>query len=503
MQKKILVWIDRSLVNFVLAKYLQENIECELYSIYDVIEKPKEYFEKQKLVKFEKSWYFHDHILKTENKIDKNYLNKIEKKYAIPLWLIASNDRFFNNFNQYYNFSYNEILQILQDEIKLFEKILSEVKPDCVIMQMSNLQHNHLFFEMCKAQNIQILSPHGARINIDPKKSTHSSQVYLRDDPNPCLPIPDEENIKEKRDEFVIENEEEYSKKFSYEYENSKTKYLKAGMNFLFSNNKNVKTHYTYFGRTKIKVIYQMILYELRKKYRESFMSKNLQNNIDDEDFIYFPLHQEMERVLLIGSPFNTNQFEIIKNIASSMPFGYKLYIKDHPTMNARGWRSVEQMKEIMKLYNVVLLHPSVNSNKLLEKCKLVISIAGTVSIQAATFHKPSISFEKIGLYKLSSLTIIDSIKDLPKIIRRSLEQEIDKREIEIFKKAVYSETFEYRFDDLKNVFNDVLTTGGYNANTEIKDEQVSVLCQRFDKEFTYAAKKYIEKMKEEKIKND
>ena len=53
MQKKILVWIDRSLVNFVLAKYLQENIECELYSIYDVIEKPKEYFEKQKLVKFE------------------------------------------------------------------------------------------------------------------------------------------------------------------------------------------------------------------------------------------------------------------------------------------------------------------------------------------------------------------------------------------------------------------------------------------------------------------
>ena len=74
---------------------------------------------------------------------------------------------------------------------------------------------------------------------------------------------------------------------------------------------------------------------------------------------------------------------------------------------------------------------------------------------------------------------------------------------VEIFKKAVYSETFEYRFDDLKNVFNDVLTTGGYNANTEIKDEQVSVLCQRFDKEFTYAAKKYIEKMKEEKIKND
>ncbi len=38
-------------------------------------------------------------------------------------------------------------------------------------------------------------------------------------------------------------------------------------------------------------------------------------------------------------------------------------------------------------------------------------------------------------------------------------------------------------------MFNDVLTTGGYNANTEISDEQVSLLCKKFDKEFTYAAK--------------
>ena len=65
-------------------------------------------------------------------------------------------------------------------------------------------------------------------------------------------------------------------------------------------------THYTYFGRNKIKVIFEMISYELTKKYRYSFMEKNLQHEIDESNFVYFPLHQEMERVLLIGAPFYT-----------------------------------------------------------------------------------------------------------------------------------------------------------------------------------------------------
>ena len=106
-----------------------------------------------------------------------------------------------------------------------------------------------------------------------------------------------------------------------------------------------------------------------------------------------------MERILLIGAPFFINQFEVIRNIANSLPVGYRLYVKDHVVMNYRGWRSINEMKKIMSLPNVMLFHPSVDSSELIKKSKLVISIAGSSSIEAAFYNKQSISLENVGMY--------------------------------------------------------------------------------------------------------
>ena len=59
------------------------------------------------------------------------------------------------------------------------------------------------------------------------------------------------------------------------------------------------------------------------------------------------------------------------------------------------------------------------------------------------------------------------------------------------------SKAFEYRYDDMSNVFNNYLTMGGYNANTEITDEKVLHLSKKFGKEMLYASEKYIEKINE------
>ena len=39
---------------------------------------------------------------------------------------------FFSNIMMYYNFSENEILSILEQQCKLFEKIIETIKPDFV-----------------------------------------------------------------------------------------------------------------------------------------------------------------------------------------------------------------------------------------------------------------------------------------------------------------------------------------------------------------------------------
>ena len=94
------------------------------------------------------------------------------------------------------------------------------------------------------------------------------------------------------------------------DFQNSNTSYLKAAFSFLFSSNENTETHYSYYGRTKFRVLQKMLGYTLRKKSRESFMNNNLSKTIDtSKPFIYFPLHQIQERVLLLVA----NQFNLDK----------------------------------------------------------------------------------------------------------------------------------------------------------------------------------------------
>ena len=47
--KKILFWIDISLLYFGLAKFIQENFDCDMYSIYEITEKPKNFLKNRVL----------------------------------------------------------------------------------------------------------------------------------------------------------------------------------------------------------------------------------------------------------------------------------------------------------------------------------------------------------------------------------------------------------------------------------------------------------------------
>ena len=103
-----------------VPKTLQEKYGFEIFGIFDVTDKPKKFLAKQKLINFSKIWFFHDHVYKTNKKPDREYLKSIQKKYKVDLGLLASNERFFNKYNQFYKFSQDEILLILEQECKLF-----------------------------------------------------------------------------------------------------------------------------------------------------------------------------------------------------------------------------------------------------------------------------------------------------------------------------------------------------------------------------------------------
>jgi len=245
-------------------------------------------------------------------------------------------------------------------------------------------------------------------------------------------------------------------------------------------------------------VIFKTAADRLRKKYRENFIEKNLSRTVEsDYPFVYFPLHQEQERITLIGAPFYINQIEVVQKIAQSLPVGYKLYVKDHTVMKVRGWRSVSEMKKIMSFYNVKLLHPLANSDELIKKCDLVISIKGSSAIEAAFHNKPSIIFENVGMYQLSSIHRLQSIVELPQAIRTSLKKKVNRNELRKYLDAVNEHSFKFPYSEIVVDFEDQFKIGGYYANVEMEPQKVMKFLEKFKLEFTQLAMIYIEKIKQ------
>ena len=124
MKNKLLFYLNADFTHFAIAYFLQQKYDCEIYAIIDITDKPKEFFLKQKLVNFKKTWFFHDQIKKEHFQPDFDYLKKIEKKYKVNLWQLVQNERIFLYYKNFHKFSNDEILNILEQECRFLEDTL-------------------------------------------------------------------------------------------------------------------------------------------------------------------------------------------------------------------------------------------------------------------------------------------------------------------------------------------------------------------------------------------
>ena len=490
MNSKIIFWVNDALAHVGLPKTLQEKYNFDIYAVLDVTDKQKKFFQKQELIKFSKIWYFHDHILKTTEKPDTEYLKLIEKKYKINISLLISNERFFNKWNQYYEFSSDEKLSILEQECKLFEKILDEVQPDFLIIGVTNLHHNHLFYEICKARGIKVLTIRNAFFagKVIISSDFHSINNMQSKDKFHFSSLVEIQNYWKKHSNI--------STSHSGKFLASKTNYLKAILKFLFSSNTNTKTHYTYYGRSKFAVLKGTIFSIIKKRRRESFINKNLIGDIKNKKpIIYFPLQAEPERTTLIQAPNYTNQIDVITNIVKSLPPGYELYVKEHPIQVFREWRSVNYYKKIMKLPNVKLIHPSVKSEDLIKKSSLVITIASTSGLEAALYNKPSIVFTDLDYSILPSVHKIKTIDELPNAIKSSLKKDVKISDLNYYINLIEENSYELNWDDVDSDFDQDFHYSGFLADVEIPIEKMRLFLERHSADFDKIAAECVKKI--------
>ena len=53
---KILFWLDTYFTYFGIAKFLQDDFDADLYAVIDTPDKPKRFFQNQKLIHFKNKY---------------------------------------------------------------------------------------------------------------------------------------------------------------------------------------------------------------------------------------------------------------------------------------------------------------------------------------------------------------------------------------------------------------------------------------------------------------
>ncbi|MBC8250760.1 MAG: hypothetical protein H8E89_04160 [Candidatus Nitrosopelagicus sp.] len=497
MKQKVLFWLGADFTHFFLSYYLQKNSDVDIFSIIDITKKPKTFFETQNLVNFKKQWFFHDHINPNQN-VDEDYLKTFEEKYDIPIWKLAINERIFYRFYNFHKFTNTEILSIEEQACKFFEKVLDEIKPDFLITKEPAFHHLELLYQICLKRGIKILM-----LN----HSVFSGKCMISQKPGIIDSVSDLENIKapgrnidELRKLFLEQKISKQIKSYDDEHTKSNLVLINTAIKYLKEDNENPKTHYNYFGRSKSKVLLYTLDSFFKKRRRQSFIDKNLLKDVDLEtNFVYFPLAVDLERNLLIDAPFYTNQIELIRSVAKSLPVGHKLYVKENPSQVSREWRDTDEYKSIMNIPNTILIHPEYPSENLLKNCSVVITIAGTSGFECTFYEKPALVFVNRGYTLLPSVNIVKDISCLPQLIRDSLKIKTNVIDLDKYVSLLDKNSFEFSWMEFATLFKNKFYHQGGLVDVDISETKIKIMIKNLESNFQELTKAHINKINNQK----
>lgn len=494
MKKKIFLWLNADLIDFCMSYYLQKISDAEFYAIIDITNKPKKFFNKQKLVQFKKIWFYHDHV-KTDKPLDLDHLADIEKRFNLNLWELSLNERIFYWFNKFHKFTRDEILSILDCECTLFEQILYEVKPDFFITNKTALHHEHLFYVMCKSNGVKTLML--SQPNLGYRYMISSSENPGVFDSLKTLDGIQSTNrtLEELTNYLDGASLATQAKNYRSEYRKSKNDKLIALKNFITNKNLNIKSHYTYFGRTKYRVLKAELISLSQRKKRKNFIDHYLKTELPSTPFIYFALGVDQERHVLLSAPFYTNQIETIRNIAKAMPIKFQLVVKENPNQEMRDWRKISEYEEILQIPNVTLLHPSFPTKQIYQTCSIAITTGGTTGFEAAFYGKPSIILSDLGYQILPSVYRLDSMENLSHTIKKALVTKFDAASLDKYLNFIEKNTFVFPLKDLENRYHNAFYFGGNLVDVDISTDKMKKFLAENESDLMLLANEYMKKI--------
>jgi len=311
----------------------------------------------------------------------------------------------FDRFNEFkvYDFNYQNSVEIVAQSYQFADFIFQKEKPDVIVAESPTGIFNEVFSFLSKKYKVAYLglldSRIRGRIDICNPKHTYSK---------------DQKIFKEMKEADISEEERKLARDFiesftshkelpSYmDYQNRHIKLGEIGrIKGYIKREKEMMRHYLkYLSQRKyfkpfdynseflIKYVFRYPREALKRKFRK-FFQRNIFDSPDNKDkYFLFPLHLQPEASTSVQATYFSDQINTIKNVAFSLPFPYKLYVKEHPS--AVGTKSGHFYKKIKEFPNTVLIAPNENVENLIEKSQGIITLTSTIGMEAVLLGRPT-----------------------------------------------------------------------------------------------------------------
>ena len=173
---------------------------------------------------------------------------------------------------------------------------------------------------------------------------------------------------------------------------------------------------------------------DYRKNYKYYFNDKI----IDNEKFVYFPLHLQPEMTTDTLGGIYYDQLLAIEKLRKILPDDWFIYVKENPKQTAymRGLKFFERLSQIK---NVRLLNKEVNTYDIMKNCQFVSTITGTAGWEAITGGKSVLVFGLAWYRYLSGVSIYRDGMTLEKILGNSINKATLEKEVYALKHTAYN----------------------------------------------------------------
>ena len=193
----------------------------------------------------------------------------------------------------------------------------------------------------------------------------------------------------------------------------------------------------------------------------------------DCEPFVLFGLHLQPESSTLVRGQFFQDMLAVARNLALSLPAGYRLIVKEHDVMFGR--RPVSFYKDLKKIANLVLVSPYESGPLLARKASAIATVTGTFGWDAILLGKPAVVLGESFFAGYDGIRHITDMTCLPKLFSELLsEYKVDETDRLNFVAAVMANIVPANMDDLWSLRNT-----DYRVEAEILAD---ALIQRFRK---------------------